>query len=152
MKIIKWISVGALFIGFQAMAADCPDFNGRYFYSDENVYIGIDIAQTACEKMTEVHDIDGSFTATYEHAFDGVKHLVEDTGDFQAYETAKMEQDRMTILEERHGTSEVTGEPWTHFLTIEMMFSEDGMLVIKRENRDEDGRLIDSRKSEYKRK
>lgn len=148
---MKAILVFCALLPLDALA--CPDFSGRYKWIDEfdSAVIKITVSQVGCEQMEEEHDQGWGFTVKHRHVFDGQKRLVEDNGDFQAYETATIDVSGIHIREERHRLDEETGEVGVSFLQIEMTQPRSEQLVIKRSWVGEDGKPYDESKTTYTR-
>ena len=132
MKLILFITTFCL---FNLAQAACPDFNGRYKWvdkDDDSLFIKIQVTQTGCTNLVEVHDQGWGFKITRKHIIDGVKRLVEDNGNFQAYETVTADANGVYILEERHSEHWETGAPQVSFMRLEFFLSSANELVIRR--------------------
>ncbi len=128
-----------LALAFSAPSAfACPQFAGNWHYSGDGGSISLEIDQKDCSAMTEIYDQGWGFTVKHAHVFDRQKHLVEDNGDFQAYETAALDDTSMQIREERHSTDD-DGKPSTAFINIKMTLPDAQHLSIVRETFNQDG-------------
>jgi hypothetical protein len=135
-----------------AMAFTCPDFTGRYKWVDEldsSALIKITVTQTGCTGLREEHDQGWGFTIKHDHVLDGIKRLVEDSGTFQAYETATLDSSGLHIMEDRHSVDESTGKPVLQHMKIEITHPEASQLVIKRVLFREDMTPIEADKTIY---
>ena len=141
-------AVALLFCG--PAFADCPDFRGDYKWTDpleEGNFIKISITQTECSFLQEEHDQGWGFKVKHKHVIDGEKRLVEDNGDFKAYETARMDSTGLHIMEERHKLYEEP--PVTEYMQIDILHPAADQLVIKRVKYDADMKPVDEDKTIY---
>lgn len=136
---------------FPVFSFACPNFQGNFRWETEDNFADIKVTQVACSKVTMVHDAGFGFTITNEHILDGKKRLVEDNGDFQAYEEATISDQEMVIEEERHRTDEEDGTKSVSFVRITVLLSVDNDLVIVRETMRSDRVIVDRDKTTYKR-
>lgn len=151
MRPLKATVLSALFLLSPIVFADpCADFSGSYAWSDEEGnYVGIDVTQSACDEIVMNYDAFG-VALKYVHQLDGQKRLVQDDGDFQAYETAKLiDGTHLDILEERRGIDQEDGDDYLYYVKIDFFLNGDGNLVEIRDTLREDGVNIDHTKTTY---
>jgi hypothetical protein len=137
------------FLSAVAQAA-CPNLAGHFLSETEENYIDVVVTQDACKKITIVYDQGFGFKVTNVHTLDGKKRLVEDNGDFQAYETATTNENELLIDEERKVTDE-DGETSTYFVSKKIFLTTAGDLVILRETMRADRVVVDTDKTTLKR-
>ena len=145
MKSIYMLAAIALFSLTLHAKADCVNLVGNYQWTstdDSGDFLKIAVTQNACTTMREVHDQGWGFTVTRDHIFDGQKHLVEDDGDFQAYETATIDAGGTRMLEERHSTDD-DGKPVVVLVETDLMPTKDGGLQMNRVFMNEDKTVTD---------
>ncbi|MGZ3695068.1 MAG: hypothetical protein ACXWQO_13020 [Bdellovibrionota bacterium] len=130
---MKLIAALFLLASSPALAAGCPNMVGNYKWVDaldDSAFIKIEIVQTGCTALNEIHDQGWGFKITHKHVIDGARRLVEDDGDFKAYETATMDEQGLHIREERYG---VQGDKDNNqVVQIEITLPTAAELVIKR--------------------
>lgn len=150
MRILAWLSP-LVFCSGTAFADACPDFKGKYDWSDEDGnYISLKIDQMACEKIVMAFEAFG-FPFKDTHVLDGKKYLIQDDGDFQAYETAELIDGHVRIMEERVSTDDEDGSPHTYFVRKDIFLNGDNNLVDIQETLRADGAQTDYQKTTYKR-
>lgn len=131
--------------------AACPNFSGEYLWesADGENRTSLEIRQQGCTKSVMIFDPGFGFDIKHEHIFDGKRYLVEDNGDFQAYETAEITPTEIKIHEERVRTDEDDGSTSTYFVNILFTKDASGNLVEKRETVRQDGVVTDTDKLVY---
>jgi hypothetical protein len=127
----------------------CPDFSGKYRWSDDSNFIQLDVRQIQCEQSYMEYDAGWGFTIKHKHYFDGRRRLVEDNGDFQAYETAMIDENGMRIQEDRHNFDE-DGKPHTYFVEFKISLTPAGDLSIFKETFNQEQVSIDKEEYLYK--
>lgn len=133
---MKLIVMLASFCSVTAFA--CPQFAGKWHYEDDDGFINLTIDQKDCTSMVETYDQGWGFTVKHPHVFDGQKRLVEDDGDLQVYETARIDNSGASIVEERHSTDE-EGKPVLDIIDINMTMRDAQHLAIQRDLVNPDG-------------
>jgi hypothetical protein len=131
--------------------AKCLDFSGEYKWisDDGENFIRLSIKQIKCEQSEMEYDAGWGFTVRHKHYFDGKRRLVEDNGDFQAYEKALIDSKAMLIQEDRHNFTE-EGQPHTYFVDYRISLSLGGDLLMHKETLNEQQQIIDSEDLLYK--
>lgn len=140
------------FIPQSLFAAQCTDFSGDYAWSDgDGGYLGLEVTQENCERVVMRYELSG-IIVKHTHILDGKRRLVEDNGDFQAYETAQfVSPTEMSINEERFATDE-DGDPYQYSVEMTVFLNPDGDLVTVRRTINENGAEVDKSKYTYKRR
>jgi hypothetical protein len=135
-----------------AFAVDCPNLAGRYKWTDEldeGAFIKIAVSQTGCTNLMEEHDQGWGFTIKHKHVMDGIRHLVQDDGDFKAYEVATIDASGLHIMEERYRNAD-TDKPVLEYMKLDFVKSPANELVIMRVHSDANKNLIAEDKTVYK--
>ena len=154
MKVYFLILVVLFLLPMGAFATDCPNFAGSYKWEseDKESFTLLKAEQNGCTDLKFTYDNGWGFLIVHKHIFDGQKRLVEDNGDFQAYETATINADGIKIFEERHVKDEEEGGAEdVYFVNFEIFFVPDGRLIIVQKTVRSDGVITDVDKSEYNR-
>jgi hypothetical protein len=142
-----------LLLALSPSAYACPSLAGNWHWSaeDGSGFIDIKIEQNSCVTLDETYDQGWGFTVKHKHVLDGQKHLVENDGDLQVFETAMIDDSALRIDEERHGTDE-DGKPEVVHVKITMTQSDAGHLTTTREGIASDGRSDGVETTVYSRK